>query len=160
YSFKERPLANIYFLFGIGMWFFLIFIGSFLRGPNWDIYMPWESWMIHKPPPPHTWSLPTLWGLLGVGGYFGLGMVLPLILGPNFEWKKALRNGALVILGAGSVAKIAGHLGWEQMAWLVVFTYIYYVLGVLVPRQHLVNQPKSRYLITMVLVLMMLGVLM
>src|SRR5438477_371852 len=55
YSFKERPLAMTYFLFGISMWFFLIFIGSFLRGPNWDIYMPWESWKIHKPPPPHTW---------------------------------------------------------------------------------------------------------
>src|SRR5260370_11449092 len=63
YGFKERPLAMTYFLFGVGMWFFLIFIGSFLRGPNWDIYMPWESWMIHKPPPPHTWSLPIGWGL-------------------------------------------------------------------------------------------------
>jgi len=160
YSFKERPLAMTYFLFGIGMWFFLIFIGSFLRGPNWDIYWPWQSWHIHKPPPPHTWSLPIGVGLAAVGGYFIIGMVLPLLLGPEFEWKKSLRNGLLSILGLASVIKIVAKIQWEQMVWLVVFSFIYYVMGVLVPRRHLVTQPKVRYAITMVLVLLMLGVLM
>jgi hypothetical protein len=160
YSFKERPLAMTYFLFGVGMWFFLIFIGSFLRGPNWDIYWPWESWFIHKPPPPQTWSLPLGWGLAAVGGYFIIGMALPRLLKPEFEWKKALLNGLLAILGFASVVKICTHLLWEQMAWLVVFGYVYYLLGVLVPRRHLVNQSKVRYAATMVLVLLMLGVLM
>src|SRR5207249_3941829 len=95
-----------------------------------------------------------------VGGYFGIGMLLPFILGPNFEWRKALRNGLLAILGAASVIKITKHIPWEQMGWLVGFSYLYYVLGVLVPRRHLVNQPKGRYVMTMVLVLLMLGVLM
>jgi hypothetical protein len=160
YGFKERPLAMTYFLFGVGMWFFMIFIGSFLRGPNWDIYMPWESWLIHKPPPPHTWSLPLGWGLAAVGIYFVGGMILPLLLKPEFEWKKSLRNGFLVILGAASVVKICAKIQWEQMLWLVIFSFIYYILGVLVPRRHLTNQPKIRYYITMALVLMMLGVLM
>lgn len=160
YSIKERPLAMTYFLFGCGLWFVLIFIGTVLRGPNWDIYMPWESWTIHKAPPPPTHSLPLVWGIISIVGYFGLGMVLPLLMKPEFEWKKALRNGLLVIVGASCVAKLAAGLAWAQTGWLLVFTYMYYILGVLVPRRHLVNQPKPRYFITMVLVLLMMGVLM
>jgi hypothetical protein len=138
----------------------MIFIGSVLRGPNWDIYMPWESWFIHKPPPPHTWSLPLGWGLAVVVGYFVIGMLLPLALESEFAWKKSLRNGLLVILGAVSVVKLSTHIHWEQVLWLAFFSYLYYVLGVLVPRRHLANQPRARYAVTMVLVLLMLGVLM
>ncbi|HMZ26012.1 MAG TPA: cytochrome b N-terminal domain-containing protein [Elusimicrobiota bacterium] len=57
YSIKERPFANTVFLFGIGLWFVLITIGTFMRGPNWAWYWPWESWASHKPLPPPTWSL-------------------------------------------------------------------------------------------------------
>jgi quinol-cytochrome oxidoreductase complex cytochrome b subunit len=160
YAFKERPLAMTYFLFGVGLWFVLIFIGTFMRGPNWDIYMPWEDWMIHKAPPPATWSLPIVWGLLSVGGYFALGMVLPFLMKPDFEWKKALRNGLFIILAAASAAKLGAHLQWSQVVWLVVFGYAYYILGVLVPARHMTNLPKPRYAITMILVLLMLGVLM
>jgi quinol-cytochrome oxidoreductase complex cytochrome b subunit len=57
YSVKERPFANSVFLFGIALWFILIVIGQFMRGPNWAWYWPWEDWAIHKPPPPPTWDL-------------------------------------------------------------------------------------------------------
>ena len=57
YSIKERPFANTVFLFGVGLWFVLIAIGTFMRGPNWAWYWPWESWASHKPLPPPTWSL-------------------------------------------------------------------------------------------------------
>src|SRR5882762_8771691 len=160
YAFKERPFAQTYFLFGLGMWFTLIFIGSFLRGPNWDIYWPWESWLIHKPPPPRTWSLPLIWGVLLVGAYFILGLVLPRLGKSDFEWKKALRNGAVAILGGAGVLKVATHLTWEQICWLIFFGYVYYVMGILVPRKHLANVEKARYVTTMVLVLLTLGLLM
>lgn len=179
YAFKERPLAMTYFLFGVGMWFLLIFIGSYLRGPNWDIYWrPFESWSIHKPPPPRTWSLPIPLGLAALGLYFVGGMVAPMLGKPDFDWKAELKKGAMVLLGFGAVLKIASHasfftkegsffqknhlcpLSWEQLLWVGVFGYIYYVLGVLVPRRHLTNQPKFRYATTMILVLLMLGVLM
>lgn len=56
YSIRERPVANGIFLTGLGMWFVLIFIGQVMRGPSWGLYLPWESWHIHKPFPPSTWS--------------------------------------------------------------------------------------------------------
>ena len=160
YGFKERPFAMTYFLFGIGMWFTLIFIGSCLRGPNWDIYWPWESWLIHKPPPPRTWSLPIYVGLPLVGAYFVIGILLPLLFKGDFEWKTALRNGFITLLGLGAIGKIAGHLGWDQLGWLIVFGYIYYIMGILVPRKHLKGQTPIRYATSMILVLLMLGVLM
>jgi quinol-cytochrome oxidoreductase complex cytochrome b subunit len=60
YSLKERPFANTVFLSGVGFWFILIVIGTFLRGPNWSWYWPWEDWAMHKPLPPPTWNLITV----------------------------------------------------------------------------------------------------
>ncbi len=57
YSIKERPFASAVFLFGVTMWFVLIAIGTFMRGPNWAWYWPWESWAVHKPLPAPTWNL-------------------------------------------------------------------------------------------------------
>lgn len=159
YAFKERPFAMTYFLCGLGMWFTLIFIGSFLRGPNWDIYWPGENWLLHKPPPPRTWSLPLHWGALTVGIYFIVGMVLPRLGKPDFLWKKALRDGAIIPAGLAALAKICTPVTVDQLGWLVFFGYVYYVLGVLVPRRHLASLDKLRYVITMALVLLMVGVL-
>ncbi|OGR92293.1 MAG: hypothetical protein A2992_06715 [Elusimicrobia bacterium RIFCSPLOWO2_01_FULL_59_12] len=160
YAFKERPFAQTFFGLGMAMWFILIAIGSFLRGPNWDIYWPWESWSVHKPPPPATWSPPLVWGALCVGAYFALGMILPRLGKPDFDWKKALRNGAAAVVGASTVLKLAADLRWAQAGWLIFFGYLYYVLGILVPRKHLANLDKVRYAVTMMLVLLTLGVLM
>jgi len=61
YCFKDRKWEITIFLFGfVVLWVWLIIIGTFLRGPNWDIYWPWESWLIHKAPPPRTCSAPTI----------------------------------------------------------------------------------------------------
>lgn len=164
YAFKERPLAMTYFLFGVGLWFVLIFIGTFLRGPNWDIYMPWESWLIHKAPPPATWSLPLLAGLGVVFGYFAIGMVLPKIGRPDFEWKPALMKGLVGVIGLGFLMKILSAvskkaMGWDAVIWMVVISYTYYILGILVPRKWLTKEHPVRYAVTMLLVLMMMGVL-
>lgn len=57
YSIKERPFANAVFIFGLIFWFVMIVIGTFLRGPSWAWYWPWESWAAHKMPPPPSWNL-------------------------------------------------------------------------------------------------------
>ncbi|MBI4575386.1 MAG: cytochrome C [Planctomycetes bacterium] len=49
YSFRERPFAIVVFCFGfIIMWVVLIVMGTFLRGPNWNFFGPYEYWDPHK----------------------------------------------------------------------------------------------------------------
>ena len=49
YSFKERRVGIYIFLYGwIALWLYLIVIGTFFRGPNWNFYGPFEWWDPHK----------------------------------------------------------------------------------------------------------------
>lgn len=49
YTFMERKMAVSFFLFGwLALWIYLIIIGTFLRGPNWTFYGPFEFWDFHK----------------------------------------------------------------------------------------------------------------
>ena len=49
YTFNERKFAIIPFLFGfLILWVTLIFLGTFLRGPNWNFFGPFEEWDPHK----------------------------------------------------------------------------------------------------------------
>jgi hypothetical protein len=49
YSFKDRKFAIITFCFGfILLWVLLIIVGTFLRGPGWNFFLPWEKWDPHK----------------------------------------------------------------------------------------------------------------
>src|SRR3954462_12518272 len=50
YTIRERPFAIATWLFGfLILWVVLIFFGTFLRGPNWNFYGPYEFWDPHKP---------------------------------------------------------------------------------------------------------------
>lgn len=50
YTFKERKFVISVFMFGWGiMWIVLIVLGTFLRGPNWNIFGPYETWDPHRP---------------------------------------------------------------------------------------------------------------
>ena len=49
YTLRERPFAIATFMFGfLILWVLLIFFGTFLRGPNWNFYGPYEYWDPHK----------------------------------------------------------------------------------------------------------------
>lgn len=49
FTFKERPFAVTTFLFGfLVLWVMLIVYGTFLRGPNWNFFGPYEVWSVHK----------------------------------------------------------------------------------------------------------------
>jgi hypothetical protein len=49
YTLRERPFAITTWLFGfIILWVVLIFVGTFLRGPNWEFFGPYEYWDPHR----------------------------------------------------------------------------------------------------------------
>src|SRR5215203_5421159 len=49
YTFVERKAEITIFLFGFAvLWSSLIVLGTFLRGPNWNFFGPFEFWDIHK----------------------------------------------------------------------------------------------------------------
>jgi hypothetical protein len=49
FTFAERKVEITIFLFGFAvLWASLIVLGTFLRGPNWNFFGPFEYWDIHK----------------------------------------------------------------------------------------------------------------
>jgi hypothetical protein len=49
FTFNERKPEIALFLFGFAvLWVSLIVLGTFLRGPNWNFFGPFEYWDIHK----------------------------------------------------------------------------------------------------------------
>ena len=49
YTLKERRWEITTFLFGfLILWILLVILGTFLRGPNWNFFGPYEFWDIHK----------------------------------------------------------------------------------------------------------------
>ncbi len=104
YTFKERPFAISSFLVGfVILWVVLIIFGTFLRGPNWNFFGPYEYWDLHRPaallnreprdlfwiellgrpiPTENVWFIPSylireLPGILMLGAYFVIG---PLVM--------------------------------------------------------------------------------
>ena len=97
YTFSERKSEIWLFLFGfVVLWVQLIVIGTFLRGPNWNFFGPYEFWDVNKIEPlvnvdlseviwikllgvglPAHWFLREIFGILLMGFYF---LVLPVLL--------------------------------------------------------------------------------
>ena len=49
YTFNERKFAVVTFMFGfLPLWVAMIILGTFLRGPNWNIFGIYEYWDVHK----------------------------------------------------------------------------------------------------------------
>ncbi len=49
YTFNERPFAITTFLFGfMPLWTGMIVLGTFIRGPNWNMFGLYEYWDSHK----------------------------------------------------------------------------------------------------------------
>jgi hypothetical protein len=49
YTYHERKVAIWVYSFGfLVLWISLIIMGVFLRGPGWDLFMPWQYWDPHR----------------------------------------------------------------------------------------------------------------
>jgi cytochrome b/b6/petD-like protein len=68
FTFAQRSFAVTTFLFGfVVLWVTLIVLGTFLRGPNWNFFGPFEEWSVYKNVPLVNVQLSELFwlGLLG-----------------------------------------------------------------------------------------------
>jgi Cytochrome b(C-terminal)/b6/petD len=108
FTFKERPFALATWMYGfLVLWVVLIVLGTFLRGPNWNFFGPFETWDAHKVVPLNNVNLSELfWLSLGQTpetvaqkyGWFvrelpGIALVLAyLILLPPILAKTVFRN--------------------------------------------------------------------
>ncbi len=112
----ERPFAVSVFMLGLVMWFTLIFIGVYCRGPNWEWYWPWEAWSHRRITKLTLKNIPNLYGAAVLLAYFALGTPLP----------KAVKDKIASIAGpkAPSVASVAMHLGLGAVMALAIFVPI------------------------------------
>ncbi len=79
YTFKERKYAILTFLFGFQiLWISTVIIGTFLRGPGWNWFWPWEPWDPHKVAAMTNQDLPYLLGFRDyvTSALFGGGLVV------------------------------------------------------------------------------------
>jgi hypothetical protein len=68
YTFNERKFALSVWMYGfVVLWVVLIVLGTFLRGPNWNFFGPFEHWDPHKVDPLNNVNLSEMFwvGLLG-----------------------------------------------------------------------------------------------
>lgn len=117
YAFRERKFAVTIFTFGFLLWYVLILIGVYCRGPFWAWFWPWQQWTLAFPTPPPLWSFPLPLGIVVLLAYFGGGMVLPAYLWRDFYKRIGLVNYIitmfLLLTMIGTVLKIALRLGFN-----------------------------------------------
>jgi hypothetical protein len=87
YCFKDRKYEILTFFLGFHvLWVVMIIIGTFFRGPGWNLFWPWQHWDPHKVVAltnvdlPYlvgirNYTLSAIFGLVVIGAYFVLGMV-------------------------------------------------------------------------------------
>jgi hypothetical protein len=103
YSFAERKFAVTTFMFGfLPLWIAMIILGTFLRGPNWNIFGIYEYWDVHK--------LEAL-NNINLSEYFW-------VFSP---WGKGL---PLAPAGAGAGTKALYILWREAPGFIAVFVYL------------------------------------
>ncbi|MDE2489581.1 MAG: cytochrome bc complex cytochrome b subunit [Elusimicrobia bacterium] len=168
YAWKERPFAITMFLLGVVMWFSLMAMGVFFRGPNYAWYWPWESWWTFKAAPPPTWNvfgphgqavLPLALGVPVLGGLFLAAMLLPKLIQRDLNGWKVLGGVLLATAALGAVGAGMGKFTGTQVGFLLFFAGMTTWFGFVMPQRHIRRLDWARYLVTMALVVSTMGIL-
>ncbi|MEW6077328.1 MAG: hypothetical protein AB1724_05935 [Thermodesulfobacteriota bacterium] len=126
YNFRDRKLAVSMFMVGYTLWFVLIVFGQFFRGPNWHFYWPWEDWSIAKAAEEQLVNIPSAFGYLLIGLYFGLGIGLPALLKRSFYKEvgafRYLTTMMLILLMFGTIIKVVLRL-FFHVKYIIVTPY-------------------------------------
>jgi hypothetical protein len=123
FTFAERKFAIGGFLFGwIVLWIFLIQIGTFLRGPNWTFYGPFEFWDAHKVVAENNINLSEImWIKL-----FNTGLPKNIFLREIFG---ILLTGFYLIGLVPIITKKWGHKYLKDMGQIRYYLLIFLILG-------------------------------
>ncbi len=126
YTIAQRKFAYITFQFGfLVLWVVLILLGTFLRGPNWNFFGPYEYWDLHKLIPLNNVNLSEIFwiqllsttkpswillreapGLILCVLYFA---IVPELLRRLFFKEYAEKAGMLTVHDAGDPAPVHGR---------------------------------------------------
>ena len=142
YSYTERKAELSIFLFGWWvLWIYMVILGTFLRGPNWNFFGPFEKWDEHKvlvlnsinlseliwvkflnQPLPKNFAVREIFGLVGAAFYL---VALPGILAKTFlksyvEKLGLIRYSVFVIL----LLSMAGLPIKMYLRWTLNLQYI------------------------------------
>jgi hypothetical protein len=150
YSFRERRFGITLFLFGFWiLWILLIVTGTFLRGPNWNFFGPFETWDVHKVVPLLNvnlseilfikwlgWGLPRFWllrefpGILLVLLYYSVppALLAKTVFKGLHEKLGAVRYSILVVLLLTMLAlPIKMYLRWAfNLKYLVAIPEFFF----------------------------------
>jgi len=142
YTFKERKWEISIFLFGfVILWVLLIVLGTFLRGPNWNFFGPYEYWDVHKVLvlnninlSEYFWvmllkqGLPSQWWLREIVGFVIVAVytfVLPVVLAKTVLNRFYVRMGpARFYIGALLFLSMVALPLKMYMRWLFNLKYI------------------------------------
>lgn len=138
YTIAERPFSYIIFQLGfLEMWITLIILGTFLRGPNWNFFGPFEYWDSHKV---------EVLNNVDLSQYFWVKLLnMPLPRVPT---------------GAGFLTQLA-YILWRELPGLLVvgayFILLPPILAVTVFRKFFVKMGFLRYMVMANLLLFMMS---
>src|SRR5437868_4120758 len=144
YSFRDRKWEIGVFLYGfLVLWSFLIITGTFLRGPNWNFFGPYEYWDPNKLVPlvnidlseliwvkllamplPKLWIIREIFGIAFVAAYMGLPPLLSI--GPFRRFY--LKMGAPRFYVGSALFLVMMALPIEMvLRWLIKLKYIVHI---------------------------------
>ncbi len=135
YTYTERKVAIWVYAFGfLVLWIALIIMGVFLRGPGWNLFMPWQYWDPHKVVALTNVDLPYAFGFRDywMSSLFGGAVVIGyFVIGTGvyfFTERKALKSVGfmrmfikinLLLIMVGIVIKIVLRLGFNiKYVWV------------------------------------------
>jgi len=129
YTYTERKFAIWVYSFGfLVLWIALIIMGVFLRGPGWNLFMPWQYWDPHKVVAlvnvdlPYAFGIRTylnasIFGGAVVLGYFAVGTAVYFFLErkaiKTVGFLRMFLKITLLLIMAGMVIKITLRLAFN-----------------------------------------------
>jgi hypothetical protein len=145
FTFAQRKFAISVFMLGfLVMWVTLIVLGTFLRGPNWNFFGPYEYWDPHKvlplnnvnlsdyfwlylfkQPLPDAWFIRELPGIIVVIAYL---FVLPPILARTVLRSFFIKMGFVRFILLVNLLQFMAALPLKMiLRWVINLKYIVYI---------------------------------